>query len=829
MKKRSFFAHFLAALLIAAQPAWGLPAPAQDALRALQESEAAASGLEEAFASGNQPVSRYRIPDDGQKRRQYKKDYGGLQGRKRLTDEQADHLKEFIQTRLVDPGRVQSDPEMRGFLEGLIQEQGKDGLSPRQRIQERVRTDEGAYLQAMGTAGEDPETGRQVISIAEELLEEGLKAARNGFFQDDAVELLVEVIVHEFNHVLDAEKGRLRELLDEIDRLPIPRPSADGIREQLRYAVIESSAIFRTGQAAFGATYAPDPSNLLEGAANCHYANGKSVPYAVGVRLAIGGKPAAAVADNTPYQQYLLDVKQVLRRISGSSAGLEEDRDPGRGIPANDDYSVLEATADFLMEEPGLVVPDSGDGFSDPGIIRDVLLGFLKGEKAYPVALSELSRLLKADEDEVLQPLLLSAWITAEKKEGYSVARQAVTTALEHDSGYLLAGEFPRAAETFRRAERLVKTLGISYDPDPMIRSVEAARRQLEFDDEERLRSFLATVGSDYEYSALALLVTPGSSWRVEVEDAARYIRELALQKEIGLQGPDSSPTPLPLGFLKIHLERAIAEMEPANDLFGKSIPEEDSMDRGIWAMRINVIAVGAALFSLVIRETLADVSGNTSDFYVNLQDSTLRHTQRLVNQDLQEVIAKVPSYQLWNAGLLTPYFQQEAGLEEGELARAVADPAVRALLGDQGFAPVRGGYIAEAAPLPGDRALVLQAGLEEPAGLPAGLPVVRADETTVAGMLGFLGRLAEERGYDVAFSAEYMSLTDAQAAVPLTTPGREPPGSVLLKSGVKVTARDLGTAFMISRRTGALYVIGVIEFTSPDWERPLIYIRTQV
>lgn len=167
---------------------------------------------------------------------------------------------------------------------------------------------------------------------------------------------------------------------------------------------------------------------------------------------------------------------------------------------------------------------------------------------------------------------------------------------------------------------------------------------------------------------------------------------------------------------------------------------------------------------------------------------------------------------------------QNSAGLEEGALTRAMAQPEVLKGLAQRGWVPVSDGYIAEAE-LSTAEPLMLQKGIQRPEGLPAEVPVVVADETTVAGMLNFLRGWAAQGGYNAIFSMEHFDLKDAQAAIPLSQPM---PGSVLLAPGAPIHAKQLGAALVISKQTGTIYVVHITEFTSPNWEKPLLHVRTQ-
>jgi len=164
------------------------------------------------------------------------------------------------------------------------------------------------------------------------------------------------------------------------------------------------------------------------------------------------------------------------------------------------------------------------------------------------------------------------------------------------------------------------------------------------------------------------------------------------------------------------------------------------------------------------------------------------------------------------------------AGLEERVLAKTMVDSEALAGLEQQGWARVPGGFVAEA-DLSTTEPLVLQKNLKPPVGLPKSVSIISADETTVVGMVRHLSGLAFQGGYNVAFSTEYFDLKDAQAAVPLTRPM---PGSVLLAPGTLIRANELGAAFVISKRTGTIYVVRIVEFTSPNWKKPLLYLRVQ-
>ena len=53
-------------------------------------------------------------------------------------------------------------------------------------------------------------------------------------------------------------------------------------------------------------------------------------------------------------------------------------------------------------------------------------------------------------------------------------------------------------------------------------------------------------------------------------------------------------------------------------------------------------------------------------------------------------------------------------------------------------------------------------------------------------------------------------------------------PGSVLLAPDMEIHANELSAALLISKRTGTITVIRIVEFTSPRWKKPLLYLRIQ-
>jgi len=193
------------------------------------------------------------------------------------------------------------------------------------------------------------------------------------------------------------------------------------------------------------------------------------------------------------------------------------------------------------------------------------------------------------------------------------------------------------------------------------------------------------------------------------------------------------------------------------------------------------------------------------------------------LNQRRREQL-RLPSLAEMKEVYLAESAPELAGLEEDALAQALADPKIQTGLEERGWAKVAGGYVAEA-DMASAVPLVLQGGLEEPAGLPGEIPVIVADETTLAGMIDFLGKQAQRGLFNVVFSAEHFSLGEAQAALPATHPM---PGSVLLHPKVRVTTQALSAALAISQQTGTLYVIRITQLTSPSWKKLLLYIQIQ-
>ena len=119
------------------------------------------------------------------------------------------------------------------------------------------------------------------------------------------------------------------------------------------------------------------------------------------------------------------------------------------------------------------------------------------------------------------------------------------------------------------------------------------------------------------------------------------------------------------------------------------------------------------------------------------------------------------------------------AGLEEFFLESAVAWPEVRSGLLRKGWVAVPGGYLVETRQISSQEPLIMQTGLEEPGGLPASVPVIRTNETTVDGMLMFLLEQSGQNNFNVVFSTAYFDLAQARTAVPSS--GLRP-GSVLVR-----------------------------------------------
>jgi len=167
------------------------------------------------------------------------------------------------------------------------------------------------------------------------------------------------------------------------------------------------------------------------------------------------------------------------------------------------------------------------------------------------------------------------------------------------------------------------------------------------------------------------------------------------------------------------------------------------------------------------------------------------------------------------------------AGLEETALAKAVTDSSVLGRLKENGFAELKDGYIVDPSRAPTQALLVLQAGVEQPSDLPENARLIRSEETTVGGMLRFLRGLAATGQYNVAFSTAYFDLNEARAVIPAIQPI---PGSILLDSGVRISAQEMSAAFLISQRTGTIHIhrIRITQFTSPNWNKPLLYVQIQ-
>jgi len=159
----------------------------------------------------------------------------------------------------------------------------------------------------------------------------------------------------------------------------------------------------------------------------------------------------------------------------------------------------------------------------------------------------------------------------------------------------------------------------------------------------------------------------------------------------------------------------------------------------------------------------------------------------------------------------------------EDKVLDALKQQAVTTGLEEHGVAEVPGGFVVDPAYAPVAEALVLQQGVPFPEGLSHRVPVMVADETTVAGMIGFLSGFAVEGRIDLVFSAEHFDLNDARAATPADERIR---GSVLL--GTQVDARQLWAALLVSERTGTVYVIAVTEITHPTLHKPLLYVQIQ-
>ncbi len=163
------------------------------------------------------------------------------------------------------------------------------------------------------------------------------------------------------------------------------------------------------------------------------------------------------------------------------------------------------------------------------------------------------------------------------------------------------------------------------------------------------------------------------------------------------------------------------------------------------------------------------------------------------------------------------------ADWHEDRVLEALKQPEATTGLEEHGVAEVPGGFVVDPAYAPAPETLVLQKGVRPPADLPKTISPILANETTVAGMIDHLNRLALKGDFYLAYSLEYFDLSDARAATPAD--GRVK-GSVLLDPKRGFTARQLGAAFLVSERTGTVYVIEITEITHPTLNKPLIYVR---
>lgn len=184
----------------------------------------------------------------------------GVEGTRQLSSEQAEFLRRFIQERLLDIGRTDPDPTMKQYLQDLVTDQDQPTT---QKLKEKIRHDPSSILQGIGSASTEPEqvaAGREIISVASDLLGSAQRAFQAGRFSNDALELLAEVLLHEANHVLDVRDGRLDSWLKNVPdvarRLGIPP-------EQLEIHLKEMSGMGRTADV-IGGSYLPDPTGASD-------------------------------------------------------------------------------------------------------------------------------------------------------------------------------------------------------------------------------------------------------------------------------------------------------------------------------------------------------------------------------------------------------------------------------------------------------------------------------------------------------------------------------------------------------------------------------------
>jgi len=163
------------------------------------------------------------------------------------------------------------------------------------------------------------------------------------------------------------------------------------------------------------------------------------------------------------------------------------------------------------------------------------------------------------------------------------------------------------------------------------------------------------------------------------------------------------------------------------------------------------------------------------------------------------------------------------AGAEESVVASALNSPDIRRRLKESGFAPVEGGFLARPLLFENEGRLFLQAGLEEPRGMPKQVPIFWADEATVAGMLGYVKKMGVSSQDGFLFNGKSFTLTQAMAVLPLPMPA-----SAILDPRVQPTASEVAVILHLSRRTGTLYVVRITRLTFGESQEPLLFIQIQ-
>ena len=167
----------------------------------------------------------------------------------------------------------------------------------------------------------------------------------------------------------------------------------------------------------------------------------------------------------------------------------------------------------------------------------------------------------------------------------------------------------------------------------------------------------------------------------------------------------------------------------------------------------------------------------------------------------------------------------QRTDLEE--VKNLLADPqsVVSVRLEAPGFVQVPGGILArgDLGKLSGE--VFIQAGLEEPIGMPEAARLVWVNESSVSGMLALLNALGVGSRDSVLLNGQVFSRNEATAVLPITHPM---PASAVLSPQMRVSAQELAVILYVSQATGMLYVIGVAELTWPGHSEKVLYIRRQ-